>query len=598
MKNWWLRLVRFAPPQWLGLSLIILLMLIEVGLDLLRPWPLKLLVDHTLTDQPLPNAAAWITNLPGGETPAGQLIWLATATILLFIVNQAIGIIQSYWNAGVSQRMTFQLGAQLFDYLQRLSLRFHSRQPTGDLVRRVIKDCSCISDLITGVLLTLVTSLVSLVAMFIVIWQLNRSIALLALLVAPVMVFLIRRFDRPMTERTYEHQKLEGEMMALAEQTLTALPVIQAFSREDDGDQRFHSLSQRTIRASVRAIASQLQFQVGVDATTAIGTATVMLIGGILVLQGQFTLGGLLVVLSYLASLYSPLSSLAYLSSGFASAAARARRVLEILEIEDAVRDLPGAKPLPRRGRKKIGNVALEEITFGYEPGQPVLNGVTLSAHSGEVIALVGKTGAGKSTLVSLIPRFFDPWQGQVRFNGVDIRKIQLASLRSQVSFVLQEPFLLPFSVAENIAYGRPRASMKEIISAATAARADQFICQLPKGYETNLGERGSTLSGGQRQRIAIARALLKNAPILILDEPTSALDAETEGQLLEALERLIAGRTTFVIAHRLSTIQQADRIAVIEDGRIVEMGIPRELLAAGGAYFNLHRLQSGGQPL
>jgi ATP-binding cassette, subfamily B, bacterial len=411
------------------------------------------------------------------------------------------------------------------------------------------------------------------------------------------MILLIRIFDRPMTERVYEHQQLEGEMMALAEQTLTALPVVQAFSREDHEDRRFRSLSQRTHRASLRAVASQTQFGIGVDATTAIGTAVILVIGGVHVLQGQLLLGSLLVILTYLASLYAPLSTLAYLSSGFASAAARARRVFEILDVEESIKDAPGAEPMPARPKGKPGAVRLEEVTFGYEPGRPALQDITLSVQPGEVIALVGKTGAGKSTLVSLIPRFFDPWQGQVMMDGIDVRKIQLSSLRAQVALVLQEPFLLPLSVAENIAYGRPTATRKEIMAAASAANADEFIRKLPEGYDANLGERGVNLSGGQKQRLAIARALLKDAPVLILDEPTSALDTETEMQLLESLERLMAGRTTFIIAHRLSTIQRADRVVVLEEGRIAESGRPLELLAAEGLYYRLHSQQVGSAP-
>jgi ATP-binding cassette subfamily B protein/subfamily B ATP-binding cassette protein MsbA len=317
-------------------------------------------------------------------------------------------------------------------------------------------------------------------------------------------------------------------------------------------------------------------------------------IGGLQVLQGSLTVGSLLVFLAYLASLYAPLETLAYLSSGFASAAARARRVLEVLGVEDTLQDAAGAVPLPVRIGKQRGHVRLESVTFGYEPGRPILKNIDLEARPGEAVALVGPTGAGKSTLASLIPRLFDPWKGRVTFDGLDIRTVQLASLRAQVAVVLQEPFLLPLTIAGNITYGRPGASWAEIEAAAVAANADEFIRRLPEGYNTILGERGATLSGGQKQRLAIARALLKDAPVLILDEPTSALDTQTEGLLLEALERLMADRTTFIIAHRLSTIRRVDQIIVLENGVVVERGNHRDLLATGGVYGHYYRLQHG----
>jgi ATP-binding cassette subfamily B protein len=364
--------------------------------------------------------------------------------------------------------------------------------------------------------------------------------------------------------------------------------VVQAFGREEYEDHRFHRLCLRTLQAYLRAITAQLQFRVGVGSVTAAATAALMIAGGQHVLKGSLTVGSLLVFLSYLSSLYAPLETLAYLPSWSATAVAGARRVLEVLEAEEAVSEPPRARPLtyPR------GDLCFDQVTFGYQPQRPVLHRVSLTARAGETIALVGPTGAGKSTLVSLIPRFFDPWEGRLTFDGRDLRDLPLAHLRAQIALVLQEPFLLPLTLAENIAYGRPGASRAEIEAAAQAAQAAAFIERLPQGYETVLGERGATLSGGERQRLAIARALLKDAPVLILDEPTSALDGGTEAALLTALARLMAGRTTFIIAHRLSTIQRADRIVVVTDGSVVEQGSLSQLLAAGGLYQHLHSLQ------
>ncbi|MHC4177690.1 MAG: ABC transporter ATP-binding protein, partial [Planctomycetota bacterium] len=481
----------------------------------------------------------------------------------------------------------------LFDHLQRLSVRFHSQQSSGDLLRRVTTDSRCVRELVMGVFIPLLTSLASLTIMFFVMWKLNPSLSSIALLVALPLPVLIKLLTPRMTERTYKQQQLEGQMMSLAEQALTAVPVVQAFGREEYEDRRFRTLSRRTIRAYLRALSSQLQFKIGVSAATAVGTAAILAIGGLHVLRGSMSVGSLLVFLAYLASLYAPIETLAYLSTGYASAAARARRVMEVLEAEDLVRDTVGARSLPPRPEGERGHVCLEGVTFGYEPDRPVLRDVTLVARPGETVALVGPTGAGKSTLVSLILRLFDPWQGRVIIDGMDVRDVKLSSLRANVALVLQEPFLLPLTVEENIAYGRPTASREDIVAAAVAANAHEFIRELPEGYDTVIGERGATLSGGQKQRLAIARALLKNAPVLILDEPTSALDAETESQLLEALERLMAGRTTFIIAHRLSTIRAADRIVVLDQGRIVEVGTQLELLATGGHYYRFYALQN-----
>jgi ATP-binding cassette subfamily B protein/subfamily B ATP-binding cassette protein MsbA len=566
---------------------ILLLMFVGDALIVLKPWPLKLIIDYVLRGSPLPEMVSPINRLPGGDSSLGLLGWLAAATVLIFLAHEGINILQGYVRDGAGKRMVYNLGSNIFDRLQRLSLRFHGQQRAGDLVRRVMTDSDCVRELVMDTCYPALTSLVSLGMMFAVMW---------AILVAPAHIFLIRLFNRPMMERSYQHQQLEGEMMALAEQTLTAIPVVQAFGREEYEDQRWRKLSLSTLRAYQRTIVSEMQFKIGVSGTTALGTAFIMVFGGIHVLNGSLTIGSLIVFLSYVASLYGPMETLSYLSYKYASAAAKARRVLEVLDTVEEVRDVSNAKPFPLNPSGAAGQVCLEKVTFGYETGRPVLKEATLQVKPGETLALVGPTGAGKSTLVSLILRLFDPWQGQVSIDGVDVRDIKLSSLRSNVALVLQEPFLLPLTVAENIAYGRPGASHDEVVAAATLANSHEFIMRLPEGYDTAVGERGATLSGGQKQRLAIARALLKNAPILILDEPSSALDAEAETRLLDALERLMAGRTTFIIAHRLSTIRFADRIAVLDQGRITEIGSHQELLAADGQYQRLYMIQHGLQ--
>jgi len=428
-----------------------------------------------------------------------------------------------------------------------------------------------------GSLLPALTSLLSLIVMFAIMWVLAPMLALLAVAVALPLAMLIRLLAGPMSDRMYAQEEREGQMSAHAEQTLGALPVVQAFGREQTEHERFRRLSGETLRAHLAALIPQLQFKYATSGFTAIGTAGLMTIGGFAALRGQLTVGEIVVFLSYLAALYSPLETLAYLSMSFASASGRARRVLEVMDAPEEVKECPGALTLPRHPQR--GAVRWENVVFGYEAGRAVLQGVSLEVRPGETVALLGATGAGKSTLVSLVPRFFDPWEGRVLVNGCDVRRATLQSLRAEIGMVLQEPFLLPLTVAENIAYARPEATEEEIRSAARAANAHQFIEQLPEGYETVIGERGVTLSGGERQRLSIARALLKNAPILILDEPTSSLDTSTEQEVMEALERLMVGRTTLIIAHRPSTVRLADRIILLRNGRIDESDDQKELL-------------------
>jgi ATP-binding cassette subfamily B protein/subfamily B ATP-binding cassette protein MsbA len=569
--------------------LVLVAMVFKTGLDVLGPWPMKVIVDYVLGHEAVPDVIARAVGALSGDVTSYKLLaWSVAAMIALFLLNWIVSVAESFAIISLGQRMFYELAADLFGYLQRLSLKFHHSKSVGDSIRRVTIDCMCVSTIVKGALVPAAGSLISLALMSAILWRLDPLLTLLSLVVVPFMILVFRLHADLMEQRSYEQKQAEGRLYDVVEQTLSAVPVVQAFRGEARADEKFTGGTRSILESTLRSTRVDMQFKVLMGLATIAGTAFVIWVGGSHVLRGELTVGSVLVFLSYLRALYAPLEALMYSSSTIQGAAGSAHRVLEMLETEPDVKDAPGAPPLP----SIQGHVRLECVTFGYDPERPVLHDVSLEVLPGGTLAIVGPTGAGKTTLVSLLPRFYDPQAGKISLDGIDIRGVQLKSLRSQVALVLQEPFLFPISIAENIAYARPDASHEEIEFAARAARAHDFIVALPRGYDTLVGERGSTLSGGEKQRLSIARALLKNAPILILDEPTSALDLETESLLLAAMEELMRGRTTLMIAHRLSTIRRADKIVVLVAGRLVEVGKHDELFAARGAYHHLHSLQ------
>jgi ATP-binding cassette subfamily B protein len=586
-------ILRHAARQWPSLALILVLTTCTGVLAALQPWPLKLLIDHAIGGAPLPAAPALWLQWAGIPQTSGALV--ITVAVAVF----GIAVIACILDAGLTwawsyggQRMVYDLQEKLFQRLQRLSLGFHSKRTVGDSLSRISGDAYCIYTLTSALIVGPWQHAFTLATIGAVAWTMDPQLAALSLALAPVLAVSVRYFGPRLKKRAREAREAQSSLFSLVHQTLGAIPVVQSFTAEERIAGQFRLRSDRVVTLARRGALLKGAFGMVHGAVPTFGKAAVLYVGGLRVLSGDLALGSLLVFVAYLKAMQGAFRGFFDIYAHLKAVDASLDRVREVIEARDEIRDAPGAKPLAPP-KESGSSILLENVTFGYEPALPVIEDVSIEVHPGETIALVGPTGAGKSTLASLIPRFFDPWKGRVLIDGDDIRGAQLASVRARVSLVLQDPFLLPLSVAENIAFGRPGATLEDIVAAAVAANADGFIRKLPGGYDAVIGERGATLSGGEKQRLAIARAILKDAPILILDEPTSSVDTATESAILESFERLRRGRTTFIIAHRLSTTRSADRIAVIDSGRIVEMGTHDELVAASGLYHRLITLQS-----
>jgi ATP-binding cassette subfamily B protein/subfamily B ATP-binding cassette protein MsbA len=585
------RLLRYATADWKGWALIVGLTLLGSAFGLLQPWPMKLLVDHVLNGHPAsPALARAMDLLPGGGTTQGLLAWLVLAGVGVFVLYSAVDVVLTQAWIRVGQRMVYRLAGDLFAHIQRRSLLFHSRNPVGDSLSRITGDCWCVYKVVDALLFGPGHALVVAAGMVVLMAGIDPGLTLLVVAVAPAMTATAFLFGGRIRALARARREAESRVQSQVQRVLSGIQVVQAFAQEERERLRFRDFTAAALEALRRTTLLAGRYGLVSGLVLTLGTGAVVLVGARHVLAGQLSVGGLLVFLAYLAALQTHLQAFTGIHATLQETGAGIDRVVEMLDAELEVQDRPGAVPLPAAR----GHVRLENVTFGYEPGRPVLRGVSLEALPGQTVAVVGATGAGKTTLVSLIPRFIDPWEGRVLVDGQDVRDVRLRDLRGQVAVVLQEPFLFPLSIADNIAYGRPGASRQQVEAAARAANLHAFVERLPGGYETVVGERGATLSGGERQRLSVARALLKHAPVLLLDEPTSALDAETEGLLLEALRRLMRGRTTLIIAHRLSTIRNADWIAVIDEGRVVERGTHAELLQRQGLYAHLHGVQFG----
>lgn len=573
------------PYRFVFLTALALVFVIN-GAELLKPWPLKIIIDNVLSGNPVP----W--DFARGIPPQKLLIFSCIAMVIVYVVIGLLMVFNNYVTIKIGQTMVNDLRSELYSHLQRLSLAFHSRRQVGDLMYRVTADTYAIQSLTMNGVFPIVSALVLLGGMFVVMMRLDWVLTLLALGVCPALFFVISFMSGRITNAAEVAREQESEVYSLVQRTMSAIRVIQAFTKEEEEHGKFMRASKESLGASLRLYTLQTLYSGVINVVMAFGTALAVWVGAQHVLSGKLSVGEIVIFTTYLASLYGPINSISQTWGMLQGSRVGVRRVFEILDIERDLKD--GSRTFPESGAK--GDVKWEDVVFQYVDESPVLKGVDLEVKAGQKVAIVGPTGVGKSTLVSFIPRFYDPNRGRVTIDGVDVKEFQIKSLRRQISMVLQPPLVFPLTIRENIAYGRTDASEGEIVEAARLARIHDYIMRLPNGYDTVVGEQGATLSEGERQRITIARAILRNAPILILDEPTSSVDAETEALIMDGLNQLCAGRTTFIIAHRLSTVRQADVIVVLKGGQVVEKGTFDELMGSGGAFASLYKMQFSGQ--
>jgi subfamily B ATP-binding cassette protein MsbA len=579
-----LSLIRLLRPHWKLLAVAFVAMLLQSGADLLEPWPLKIVFDYVLGSKRMPQ---WLAEWMPGDTLA-VLNVAAAAVIAIAVIGAISSYTEKYLSTTVAKRVGYELRHLLYHHVQRLSLSFYEQRRTGDMVVRLTSDIDATEDLISSAALGIALNLLTLAGMMTVMFYLDWRFSLIGLSVAPFLFVLVYRLTRGIKKATRAVKRKESELASVVQESIASVRVVKAFAREDFEERRLDQQSQESVALSLRARSMKARLPPLVDVLVAIGTCLVLWFGVRFVLEGSLTAGALLVFILYLGKMYKPMKDLAKTADTWSKAAVGFERIAEILNIERQVRDYPSARPAPRL----TGAIKFSHVRFGYAPEQTVLRDVTFAVEPGQRAALVGLTGSGKSTLIGLIPRLYDTSAGSISIDGHDVRSFTLESLRRQVSFVLQEAVLFHTTVAENIAYGKPGATREEIIRAATLANADEFIERLPKGYDTLVGERGETLSGGQRQRIAIARAIIRDASILLLDEPSAALDPQSEELVFKGLDRLLEGRTSITIAHRLATVRRADVIFVLDNGIISERGTHDELLQLNGLYARLYRMQ------
>lgn len=587
-----LRLIKFTANYKAQILLLIFLGFISVGFSVLQPLPIKYIIDNVLSNHPLPESLVSIfKNFGDVPDSKGLLLVFVAASIVMVIGTSLLSYISTNVTTKVCQKLVYDFSVVLFDKLQKLSLAFYSKNNVGDLMQRLSGDTYVIYSVVGGIILPTLLSIASLGSMFYVMYSINPGLALMAISIVPIFAVLLFAFNKPMTNSTVYQYEVSGKLWSFIQQSLSAVKIIQAYSKENFTREQFRQQSLHYNNASLASTKISMVYNGLIGIVSGIATAVVVGIGAYKGLTGVITTGELFLFISYIGGLFGPVNSLAGIIASSFTITARARRIFEILDSEEVVYEKPDAIELIN----VQGQVELKHVFFGYgkqEASAPILKDFNLKVEAGKIVAVVGPTGAGKTSMISLLLRFYDPWEGQILIDGKNIRDVKLASLRNNISLVLQDSLIFPISLADNIAFGNPASSRDEIISAAKAAQAHDFISKLPTGYDTIASEGGVSLSGGEKQRISLARAFLRSTPILILDEPTSAMDVQTEAKIFKALATYSAGRTVFIISHRLSTIRHADLIISIKDGEIAEVGTHESLLKEDKVYAELHKFQ------
>jgi ABC-type multidrug transport system fused ATPase/permease subunit len=588
-------LIRNLVRPYRGTLLVILIaMLAQTAMSVAGPWPLKIVLDNVVGVHKLsPRMTHLLGPLLRGQGKMKIAEAAAIAAILIALIGAAMSYVANYYTTSVGQWVANDLRVKTYHHLQQLSLAYYDNHETGTLLSTLTADVQTIQGFASSSTLGIVVDMFTILAMLVIMFWLNWDFTLIAVAITPFMLILVSRFKKTVKKATHEVRKEQSKIVEVVEQGLQSMRVVKAFGRQDLAESELAEVSQATVDASLKARRVKALLSPIVSVTVAICTAFVLYRGSYLILAGLMTAGGLTVFLSYLSKFFKPVQDLATMTNTIAQAAVGVERIRGILEADTTISQRPDA----RDPQELKGDIEFQNVAFQYNEEAKVLSDVSFKIEAGQMVGVVGPTGCGKSTVVSLIPRFYDPTSGTVKIDGVNLRDYKFLALRDQIGYVLQETVLFEGTVRDNIAYGRKGVTEQQILEAAKLANADEFIQRMPHGYDTKVGERGDTLSGGQRQRIGIARAIIRNNPILILDEPTAALDTESERLVIEALERLMKGRTVITIAHRLSTIRDADKIVVLKGGVVAEQGTHDELLASDGVYAELYRIQFSSPP-